>query len=140
MSEILQTKFNTEYEPKIRKRFAVDVTDGNGESLIPTYVIKETSIPSFRYNWFGFKKYYSFRLSLYNPVVPSSTQLVFDALKTNKVNIHITILGPCGDKIEEWKIKNAKIESVVFDDYDWNNESPAMIQLDFKIKDVILLY
>lgn len=129
------------FEPKVNCRHIVTVKNSTTDDmLLPTWVIKTISIPSFTYNWLGFKKYNTLKMELYNPVVPSSTQAVHDMLN-KKCNINIRILGPIGDNVEEWDIYNAKIKSVKFDDYDWSKTGdPNLVYLEFKISDVKFRY
>jgi len=129
------------FEPKVDHRFVVKATDSKtNETLIPTFLIKSTSIPSFSYNWYGGKKYEPLILKLYNPIVPSATQIAYD-IQNKKFNINIAILGPFGDNVEEWDIYNATIKSIKLSSYDWSNNADVnIITLEFKIKDVRFLY
>jgi hypothetical protein len=39
------------------------------------------------------------------------------------------MLGPVGDKVEQWKIVGAWISSAEFGDVDWSSNDPVMISL-----------
>jgi hypothetical protein len=46
-----------------------------------------------------------------------------------KKNIDFYMLGPVGDKVEQWKIVGAWISSAEFGDVDWSSNDPVMISL-----------
>jgi hypothetical protein len=58
-----------------------------------------------------------------------------------KKDLDIYMLGPVGDKIENWKIKGAFIVNANFGDLDWSNATdPADITLELAYDYAILEY
>ena len=121
------------YEPKMEGRFIVYIND------IPTYLIKAIDIPSYYYSW-GCKRYNPLTVTLYDPIHPSAAKAVENKFKNGrKCDITIVVLGPVGDKVEEWQIKNAKLQAVTFSSYDWSGDNPSMVYLTFSVRDVTLM-
>jgi len=93
-------------------------------------------------------------ITLYDPIVPSGAQQVMEWVRTShesitgrdgyadfyKKDIDIYMLGPVGDKIENWKIKGAFINSAVFNDLDWASNDPSEITLTLSYDYAILEY
>ena len=129
------------YEPKTDRRFLVKITNKQGVELVPSYVVRSITRPQFSYTWFGTKKYELFEMDMYDPIVPSTMHnLVHSRADVRLWNINIRILGPVGDTVEEWNIKNAKLMSVLPSEMDWRNSGePASILVKFKISNVQLL-
>ena len=126
------------FEPKVNHRFYVTINDENGKEIIPSFIIRSTTVPNLYYTWYGRRKYEPLTIQVYNPIVPSATACIYKAL-TNKAkwNITIDILGPVGDKIEEWTIADAKVKSVKFSDLSWQNSGDSSFaEITFKISDV----
>jgi hypothetical protein len=48
------------------------------------------------------------------------------------------MLGPVGDKIEQWKLKGAFISNAQFGDLDWTSNDPAEITLTLSYDYAIL--
>jgi hypothetical protein len=55
-----------------------------------------------------------------------------------KKDIDIYMLGPVGDKIEQWKIKGAFISSANFGSLDWATDDVAQIELTISMDYCIL--
>ena len=82
-------------------------------------------------------------ITLYDPIVPSGAQSVMEWIRTGhesitgrdgyadfyKKNIDFYMLGPVGDKVEQWKLVGAFISSAEFGDVDWSSNEPVMITL-----------
>ena len=130
------------FEPKVNHRFIMEITDQYNKVIIPSYVIRCIDRPSYTINWFGKPIFNPFKITLYDPIVPSSTQNIEVARwKKSKWNIKIKILGPIADTVEEWEILNAKIKSASHSSMDWSDSgNPALVTIIFKIKNVKLLY
>ena len=93
-------------------------------------------------------------ITLFDPIVPSGAQQVMEWVRTShesitgrdgyadfyKKDIDIYMLGPVGDKIENWKIKGAFINSAVFNDLDWSSNDPSEITLTLSYDYAILEY
>jgi hypothetical protein len=144
-----QELFFTAFEPKVGNRFILYV-DG-----IPSYLIKKASRPSFSMNASelnhinvrrfvkGKNSWDTISLSLYDPIVPSGAQAVMEWVRLHhesvtgrdgylefyKKDLTLNVLGPVGDKVEEWIIKGAQITQVQFGDMDWSQDAPLEIQL-----------
>lgn len=125
MSELLAKKdLFCEPESKSRNRFICEFTDSSGIWL-PKFVVMSIDRPKckrknvdagFKYNWLPIN------IWAYDHTVPSSAQAVWDHLVRNeKFNIKINVLGPVGDKVEEWAIVNANIIYVDFGNLDWRS-------------------
>ena len=58
-----------------------------------------------------------------------------------KKDLTINVLGPVGDKVEEWILKGAFITSADFQEMDWSDDGAAqMISLTLSIDYAILQY
>jgi hypothetical protein len=82
-------------------------------------------------------------ITLYDPIVPSGAQSVMEWIRSShesitgrdgyadfyKKNIDFYMLGPVGDKVEQWKLVGAWISSAEFGDVDWSSNEPVMITL-----------
>jgi hypothetical protein len=78
-------------------------------------------------------------IELYDPIVPSGAQAVMEWVRLGhesvtgrngysdfyKKDITINVLGPVGDKVEEWILKGTFITSVDFGELDWSNDGDA---------------
>ena len=72
-------------------------------------------------------------LTLYDPIVPSGAQAVIEWIRLHhesvtgrdgyaefyKKDLTLQVLGPVGDKVEEWIIKGAQITRAQFGDLEW---------------------
>ncbi len=93
-------------------------------------------------------------LELYDPVVPSGAQAVMEWVRLHhesvtgrdgyaefyKKDITINVLGPVGDKVEEWILKGAQITKVEFGEMAWEKDEPASISLKIQPDFCILNY
>jgi hypothetical protein len=94
-------------------------------------------------------------ITLYDPIVPSGAQAVMDWVRTShesitgrdgyadfyKKDIQCYLLGPVGDKIEQWTLKGAFINNAVFNDLDWANATdPVEITLTLSYDYAVLEY
>lgn len=124
------------YEPKVNNRFIVYITNKKNEIVIPAFVIKSINRPSIENN--NSKQIFS--LTCYDPIVPSIPQCIKLLISKNeKLNIKLNILGPTGDKIEEWQYNNCLISSVKYSELNWESiQQPSEIIL-YLITDTIIL-
>ena len=163
MAELLNPNeiFATAFEPKVKNRFILYV-DG-----IPSFIIKKTDRPklsqaSKELDHINIKTYYkgksvwgSITMELYDPIVPSGAQSVMEWVRLHhesvtgrdgyqdfyKKDLTINVLGPVGDKVEEWTLKGAFITSADFQEMDWSDDGAAqMINLSISIDYAILQY
>ena len=141
--------FYTNFEPKLANRFVMEI-DG-----IPSYMVKTANRPklesevveldhiNLKRKIKGKSNWTDITITLYDPIVPSGAQSVMEWIRTGhesitgrdgyadfyKKNIDFYMLGPVGDKVEQWKIVGAWISSAEFGDVDWSTNDPVMITL-----------
>ena len=150
--------FFTAFEPKQANRFIMYV-DG-----IPSYMIKEFGEVKITQEKVtlnhinverkvkGKSKWADVSMKLYDPITPSGAQAVMEWVRLHhesvtgrdgyadfyKKDITINVLGPVGDKVEEWTGKGAFITEADFGTLDWTatnayNEIAMSIQCDYWI-------
>jgi hypothetical protein len=131
MAELIEADeaFFTAFEPKQQNRYILFV-DG-----IPSFMVKEIQRPSLaqgeveiphinvsRYVK-GKSLWDTATLNLYDPIVPSGVQTVMEWIRLHhesvtgrdgyadfyKKDLTLNVLGPVGDKVEEWTYKGAFI-------------------------------
>ena len=151
MAEVLEFNkmFYTEFEPKMKNRYIMEL-DG-----IQAYMIKAAARPSITFETVKLDHINTYRkiqgkgewqditITLYDPIVPSGAQQVMEWVRTShesltgrdgyadfyKKDVDIYMLGPVGDKIEQWKLKGAFIQSANFGDVAFDSNEPATIEL-----------
>jgi hypothetical protein len=151
MAEILEfdKMFYTNFEPKMKNRYVMEV-DG-----IPSYMVKAASRPSIQFETIvldhlnikrklqGKGEWQDLSITLYDPIVPSAAQAVMEWIRLGhesitgrrgyadfyKKDITFYLLGPVGDKIEQWTIKGAFITSSDFGDLSFDSNEPATIEI-----------
>jgi hypothetical protein len=151
MAEILEFNemFYTNFEPKMKNRFIMEIGG------IPSYLIKAGNRPNIQFEVVtlehinlkrklkGKGEWQDLEITLYDPIVPSGAQAVMEWVRTShesltgrdgyadfyKKDIDIYMLGPVGDKIENWKLKGAFILNAQFGELDWTSNDPAEITL-----------
>lgn len=150
MAEVLEFNemFYTNFEPKMKNRFIFEV-DG-----IPSYLVKAGNRPTIQFEKVtldhinikrqlkGKGEWQDLTITLYDPIVPSGAQAVMEWVRTShesltgrdgyaefyKKDVDFYMLGPVGDKIEQWKLKGAFPLTVNFGDVDMSNATdPATI-------------
>jgi hypothetical protein len=133
---------------------------------IASYLIKTANRPSIQFEVVtldhinvkrklkGKGEWQDIEITLFDPIVPSGAQQVMEWVRTShesitgrdgyadfyKKDIDIYMLGPVGDKIENWKIKGAFISNAVFNDLDWASNDPSEITLTLSYDYAILEY
>jgi hypothetical protein len=141
--------FYTNFEPKLANRFIMEI-DG-----IPSFMIKTANRPklesevveldhiNLKRKIKGKSNWTDITITLYDPIVPSGAQSVMEWIRSGhesitgrdgyadfyKKNIDFYMLGPVGDKVEQWKIVGAWISAAEFGDVDWSSNDPVMISL-----------
>jgi hypothetical protein len=152
--------FYTAFEPKVQNRFLLEV-DG-----IPSFIMKKVSRPQIECGEVvldhiniirkmkGKCKWGDITVTLYDPIVPSGAQAVMEWVRTQhesvtgrdgyadfyKKDLNIFVLGPVGDKIENWSVKGAYIKTAQFGDLDWSTETAVEIQLTLGVDYCVLEY
>ena len=161
MAEVLEFNdmFYTNFEPKMKNRFILEL-DG-----IPSYLIRTATRPQINFEVVtldhinvkrklkGKGEWQDVTMTLFDPIVPSGAQAVMEWVRLShesltgrdgyadmyKKDIDIYMLGPVGDKIEQWKLKGAFISQANFGDLDWSNATdPASIELTLSYDYAIL--
>jgi hypothetical protein len=162
MADLLDSNeiFFTSFEPKMQNRFIMYI-DG-----IPAYMIKASGRPSISNNpvtldHINLKRYIkgksewgTIEISLYDPVVPSAAQACMEWVRLAhesvtgrngyadfyKKDVVINVLGPVGDKVEEWTLKGAFPENVNFGSMDWATGEPIMVSMTLRMDYCILQF
>jgi len=162
MPEILEfdKMFYKNFEPKLGNRFIMEI---NG---IESYIIKTASRPTFssevveldhinvKRKIKGKSTWDDVNITLYDPIVPSGAQQVMEWIRSShesltgrdgyaafyKKDITFYLLGPVGDKIEQWTLKGAFITSANFGELDWASNDPLSIELTLAYDYAILEY
>ncbi len=163
MADLLNSNeiFFTTFEPKVKNRFIL-YCDG-----IPSFLIKKCKRPSPKsekktLDHINIQRYYKGKttwddltIELYDPIVPSGAQAVMEWIRLGhesvtgrdgysdfyKKDLTINVLGPVGDKVEEWTLKGAFITSADFGELDWGDSGEAMtISLTLAVDYCILQY
>ena len=162
MPEILEfdKMFYRNFEPKLGNRFIMEI---NG---IESYIIKTASRPTFtseiveldhinvKRKIKGKSTWDDITISLYDPIVTSGAQQVMEWVRSShesltgrdgyaafyKKDINFFLLGPVGDKIEQWTLKGAFITSANFGELDWASNDPLSIELTLTYDYAILEY
>jgi hypothetical protein len=162
MPEILEfdKMFYKNFEPKMGNRFIMEI---NG---IESYLIKTASRPTFtsevveldhinvKRKLKGKSTWDDITITLYDPIVPSGAQMVMEWIRTShesltgrdgyaafyKKDITFFLLGPVGDKVEQWTLKGAFITSANFGELDWASNDPLSIELTLSYDYAILEY
>ena len=163
MAELLNPNeiFFQMYEPKTQNRFIMYV-DG-----IPSFEIKKTDRPKVTsekkaLDHINLQRYYKGKstwgdvtIELYDAIVPSAAQAAMEWFRlshesvTGRDGYHdmyskdvvINMLGPVGDKVEEWKLVNAWPQNIDFGNCDWSNTGDVLgITIVLSIDYAILQY
>ncbi len=162
MPEILEfdKMFYKNFEPKLGNRFIMEI---NG---IESYIIKTAARPTFtsevveldhinvKRKIKGKSTWDDINITLYDPIVPSGAQQVMEWVRSShesltgrdgysafyKKDITFYLLGPVGDKVEQWTLKGAFISSANFGELDWASNDPLSIELTLTYDYAILEY
>ena len=151
----------TPFEPKLKNRFIVTI-DG-----VPAYTIKTSGRPQIQFEEVELKHmnvsryvagkgtWQPLEMTLYDPIVPSAAQAVMEWVRLShesvtgrdgyadfyKKDITINVLGPVGDKVEEWTLKGAFVTKADFGELSWDNDAEAvLVTLDIRFDYAILQY
>ena len=131
----------TSFEPKTKNRFIMYIEG------IDAYLIKTANRPQIQFeeivlDHINVKRYIKGKgawqpidVTLYDPIVPSGAQAVMEWVRLHhesvtgrdgysdfyKKEIKFNLLGPVGDKVEEWTLHGAFIQTANFNDLDFAN-------------------
>jgi hypothetical protein len=163
MADLLNSNeiFWTAFEPKVQHRFIMYL-DG-----VPSFIIKKCDRPKVAserkaLDHINLQRYYKGKtiwqpvvMELYDPIVPSGAQAVMEWLRLEhesvtgrdgymdfyKKDITVNVLGPVGDKVEEWTLKGAFPTDIDFQTVDWTNTGdPLGITVTLSYDYAILQY
>jgi phage tail-like protein len=135
------------FEPKMKNRYYMEMTSVG----IPAYMVKAANRPEIQFETVkidhinvyrklkGKGEWQDLQITLYDPVVPSAAQLVMEWVRLShesitgrdgyadfyKKDIDIFMLGPVGDKVEQWKLIGAFPTQVNFGDLDASSNEVA---------------
>ena len=155
-SEIMFTPF----EPKTKNRFIMYIEG------VPAYLIKTANRPTITFeeielDHINVKRYVkgkgaweTLEVTLYDPIVPSGAQAVMEWVRLHKESvtgrdgysdfykkdITFNVLGPVGDKVEEWTLKGAMIQSANFGDLAFDSSDPVEITLTLRYDYAVLRF
>jgi len=150
----------TPFEPKVKNRFIMEI-DG-----IPAYVIKTANRPSIQSEEIvldhmnvkryikGKSEWQELEITLYDPIVPSAAQAVMEWIRLShesvtgrdgysdfyKKEVKFNVLGPVGDKVEEWTLKGTWCKAANFGDLDFASNDPVDITLTLRYDYAILQF
>ena len=162
MAELLEANkiFYTPYEPKLKNRFIMEI------SGIPAFTIKTMQRPQITFDEVvlehmnitkyvkGKGRWQTLQITLYDPIVPSGAQAVMEWVRLHKESVTgrdgysdfykkdvtFNVLGPVGDKVEEWTLKGAMIQSANFGDMNFEANEPNDITLTLRYDYAILQF
>ena len=163
MADLLNSNeiFWTAYEPKVQNRFIMYL-DG-----IPSFLIRKTDRPKIQserkaLDHINLQRYYKGKsiwqevaMELYDAIVPSGAQAVMEWIRLShesvtgrdgymdfyKKNITVNVLGPVGDKVEEWTLIGAFVTNGDFQSLDWTNTGdPLSVNITVSYDYAILQY
>ena len=127
------------FEPQTQNKFIVYVTDKNNNELLPPYVVKSTSRPSFSIIQSTKQKVYNdLILVCYEPITPNISETLYN--NTDSLLdciITINTIDPVGNIIETYKINSACLINVVPDCLDWSSSDVAITSLTFAVNSVV---
>ena len=160
MAEILEfdKMFYTNFEPKMKNRYVMEI------DTIPSYLVKAMNRPTVQFETIsldhinvkrklqGKADWQDLTITLYDPIVPSAAQKVMDWIRLGhesitgrrgyadfyKKDITFYLLGPVGDKIEQWTLKGAFIQQANFGELDFSSNEVATIELTLSYDYAIL--
>ena len=155
-----QELFFKAFEPKMANRFIL-YADG-----LPAYVVKGVARPTLSQdakvlNHINVQRYVKGRsvwgaisMTLFDPIVPSSAQSVLEWVRLHhesvtgrdgyadfyKKDITINVLGPVGDKVEEWILKGCIITQATFGELSFDTDDPMQVEVTVQPDLCILNY
>ena len=163
MAELLEPQdiMFTPFEPKTQNRYIMYIEG------IPAYLIKTAARPKIVFEEVtlehmnvtryvkGKGKWDALAIELYDPVVPSAAQAVMEWVRLShesvtgrdgysdfyKKDVTINVLGPVGDKVEEWTLKVCWCKEADFKELGWDKGTdPAGISLNLRYDYAILQF
>ncbi len=162
MAELLDPNdiFFTPFEPKTKNRFVMDI-DGIPAFMVKTMARPQITFETITLEHINVKRYVKGKgawqpvnITLYDPIVPSGAQAVMEWIRLShesvtgrdgysdmyKKDVTFNVLGPVGDKVEEWTLKGAYISDANFNDMDYASSEPLDIALTLTYDYAILQF
>jgi phage tail-like protein len=141
----------TSFEPKMKNRFYMQFNNTG----IPAFMVKTGNRPQLNFEKVtidhinvkrqlkGKGEWQDLEITLYDPIVPSAAQAVMEWVRLGhesitgrdgyadfyKKDIDIFMLGPVGDKVEQWKLIGAFPTQVNFGDLDASSNEVATVTM-----------
>jgi phage tail-like protein len=141
----------TSFEPKMKNRFYMQFNNTG----IPAFMVKTGNRPQLNFEKVtidhinvkrqlkGKGEWQDLEVTLYDPIVPSAAQAVMEWVRLGhesitgrdgyadfyKKDIDIFMLGPVGDKVEQWKLIGAFPTQVNFGDLDASSNEVATVTM-----------
>ena len=138
--------FFTPFEPKQSNRFFCEI-DG-----VPAYLVKGVSAVSLTQtavalNHINIQRYVkgksvwgTITFTMYEAITPSGAQAVMEWVRLHhesvtgrdgyqdfyKKDLTVNVLGPVGDKVEEWSLRGCFITDASFGEMDWSDDGSAL--------------
>jgi len=148
----------TAFEPKVKNRFIMYIEG------VPAYMVKATGRPSINFELVtldhinvkrkikGKGTWQPITVTLYDPIVPSGAQTVMEWVRLSheavtgregysdfyKKDVTINVIGPVGDKVEEWTLKGAFVLTTNMGDMNWSEAGQVEIQMTLEYDYAIL--
>lgn len=133
---------------------------------IPAFMIKTAQRPQIQFDEVvlehmnvtryvkGKGRWQQLQITLYDPIVPSASQAVMEWVRLShesvtgrdgysdfyKKDVTFNVLGPVGDKVEEWTLKGSYITDAQFGDLDFASSDPVEITLTLRYDYAILQF
>jgi len=148
MAELLNPNeiFQTNFEPKVVNRFIL-YADG-----IPSFIVRKFDRPKLTQprkaiDHINTQTYYKGKtvwgetsMELYDPIVPAGSQAIMEWVRLGhesvtgrdgymdfyKKDLTLNVVGPVGDKVEEWLLKGAFPVEVNFNSLDKTNDGDVL--------------
>ena len=162
MAELLEPQdiMFTPFEPKLKNRFIMQI-DGINAYLVkgakrPTIEAEDVELHHMNVVRYvkGKSKWNPIDITLYDPIVPSAAQAVMEWVRLGhesvtgrdgysdfyKKDITINVLGPVGDKVEEWTLKGAWVKTADFGEVAFAENDPVEIALTIQYDYAILKF
>ena len=150
----------TPFEPKVKNRFIMYIEG------IPSFMVKAVDRPTWtsdditldhinvKRKLKGRVTWNDVKCTLYDPIVPSGAQAVMEWVRLShesvtgregysdfyKKDVTINMIGPVGDKVEEWTLKGAYIKEANFQTLDWSVGDPMTIDMTLRFDYAILQF
>jgi len=148
----------TAFEPKVKNRFIMYIEG------VPAYMVKASGRPSINFELVtldhinvkrkikGKGTWQPLTVTLYDPIVPSGAQTVMEWVRLSheavtgregysdfyKKDVSFNVIGPVGDKVEEWTLKGAFILTTNMGEMNWSDAGQVEIQITLEYDFAIL--